>query len=146
MKITFKCDYALKAILDLALHYNKELVKSHDLAKRIDAPSKFLEQVLLELKKGGFVKSRRGKMGGYMLSRTPGQITVGDVIKFIEGPIEPISCINEEYFSCADLNSCVFKQLWRQVFQATSDIIDNTTFEKLVSQVNTDSQVLTYSI
>jgi Rrf2 family transcriptional regulator, cysteine metabolism repressor len=146
MKITFKCDYALKAVLDLALHHNKELVRSHDLAKRIDAPSKFLEQVLLELKKGGFVESRRGKMGGYMLSKTPGQITVGDVIKFIEGPIEPISCINEEYFKCADLNSCVFKQLWQRVFQATSDIIDNITFDKLVAQVNTDPQVLTYSI
>ena len=63
MKITYKGDYALKAVLDLALHYN-EVATSHDLAKRIDAPIKFLEQVLLELRKGGIVQSRRGNIGG----------------------------------------------------------------------------------
>ena len=74
MKITYKGDYALKAILDLALHYDQELVSSHDLAKRIDAPIKFLEQVLRELKNGGFIESRRGNIGGYRLSRPPADI------------------------------------------------------------------------
>jgi len=146
MKVTFKGDYALKAVLDLALHYNKELVTGHDLAERIDAPIKFLEQVLLDLKKGGFVESRRGNIGGYLLSRAPGQITVGEVIRFIEGPIEPISCVKEKYSNCADINRCVLKRLWQKVSQATSDIIDNVTFEELVSQVNAGQQVLAYSI
>ena len=146
MKITFKGDYALKAILDLALHYNKEVVTSHDLGVRIDAPVKFLEQVLLELKKGGFVESRRGNIGGYMLSKAPAQITVGEVIRYIEGPTEPISCVRDGYSNCADINSCVFKELWQKVARATSDIIDNVTFEDLVSQVNTASGVAAYSI
>jgi Rrf2 family transcriptional regulator, cysteine metabolism repressor len=146
MKVTYKGDYALKAILDLALHYKRELVIGHDLAQRIDAPIKFLEQVLMELKKGGFVESRRGKIGGYMLSRAPSMINVGEVIRFIEGSIEPISCVNEKYSSCSDLNKCVLKQLWQKVYLAISDIVDNTTFEELVSQINAGNKVLTYSI
>jgi Rrf2 family protein len=146
MKVTFKGDYALKAVLDLALHYNKELVTAHDLAQRIDAPIKFLEQVLLDLKKGGFVQSRRGNVGGYLLSRAPTEITVGEVIRFIEGPIEPISCVKEKYSNCQDINRCVLKRLWQKVSQVTSDIIDNVTFEELVSRVNAGQQVLAYSI
>lgn len=146
MKITYKGDYALKAVLDLALHYNQELVTSHDLAKRIDAPIKFLEQVLLDLKKGGFIESRRGNVGGYLLSRAPANITVGEVIRFIDGPTEPILCARKEYSNCTDINRCVFKQLWLKVSQATSGIIDNVNFEQLVSQVNAGQKVLAYSI
>ncbi len=146
MKVTFKGDYALKAVLDLALHYNKELVTGHDLAQRIDAPIKFLEQVLLDLKKGGFVESRRGNIGGYLLSKAPVQITVGEIIRFIEGPTEPISCVRESYSNCTDIHRCVFKKIWQRVSQATSDIIDNVTFEELVSQVNAGQEVLAYSI
>jgi len=146
VRVTYKGDYALKALLDLALHYDKELVTSHDMAKRIDAPVKFLEQVLLDLKKGGFVESRRGNIGGYLLSRVPAKITVGEVVRFIDGPIEPISCIKKGYSNCTDINKCVFKKIWQKVYQATSDIVDNVTFEELVSQVNLRQQVLAYSI
>jgi Rrf2 family transcriptional regulator, cysteine metabolism repressor len=146
MKITFKGDYALKAVLDLALHYNGELVTSHDLARRIDAPIKFLEQVLLELKKGGFIESRRGNIGGYLLSRAPAQITVGEIVRFIEGPIEPIPCVKEKYSHCADIRRCVLKRVWQKVSEATADIVDNVTFEDLVSQVNVGQQALAYSI
>lgn len=146
MKITYKGDYALKAVLDLALHYNGEPVTIADIAKRIDAPIKFLEQVLLELKKGGFLESRRGKIGGYLLAKTPAEITVGDVVRFIDGPIEPISCVKQGYSDCADIRKCVFRSLWQKVFHATSDIIDNVTFEDLAEQVNAGQNILSYSI
>lgn len=146
MKITYKGDYALKAVLDLALHYGGELVTIHEIAKRIDAPVKFLEQVLLDLKKGGFVESRRGNIGGYLLSKPPAKITVGEVVRLIDGPIEPISCVREKYSNCADINKCVFKKIWQKVSQATSDIIDNITFEELAAQVNSGKQALAYSI
>jgi len=146
MKITFKGDYALKAVLDLSLHYNRDLVTGHDLAQRIDAPVKFLEQVLLDLKKGGFVESRRGNIGGYALSRPPEEITVGEVVRFIEGPIEPISCVKEKYSNCRDINRCVLKQLWQKVYQATSDIVDNVNFRELASQVSAGQEALAYSI
>lgn len=146
MKVTYKGDYALKAVLDLALHYDKELITSHDMAGRIDAPVKFLEQVLLDLKKGGFIESRRGNIGGYMLAKAPGEITIGEVVRFIDGPIEPISCVKDKYSNCADITKCVFKDIWHRVSEATSDIIDNITFEELVTRVNSKEQVLAYSI
>ena len=135
MKITYKGDYALKAVLDLALHYNAELVTSQDLAKRIDAPSKFLEQVLLELRKGGLIESRRGNIGGYKLSKSPDRISLGEVVRLIDGDIEPISCVKDKYTDCTDRKRCVFKGIWKNVAKATSDIIDNITFEDLASQV-----------
>ncbi len=146
MKVTFKGDYALKAVLDLAIHYNKELVTSHDLAKRIDAPVKFLEQVLLELKKGGFVESKRGNIGGYLLSRSPREITVGEVIRYIEGPIEPIACVKHNYTACSDVYKCAFRPIWQKVYEATSNIIDTANFEDLVNTINAASQALVYSI
>jgi len=146
MKITYKCDYALKAVLDLALHHGGELVTIHDMAKRIDAPIKFLEQVLLTLKNGGFIESRRGSVGGYLLSKSPDKITIGEVVRFIDGPTDPISCVKEGYSNCADINRCVFKKIWQKVSKATSDIIDNVTFGDLVSQVSTGQEALAYSI
>jgi len=141
MRITYRGDYALKAVLELALNYDKVVVTSRDLAKRIDTPVKFLEQVLLDLRKGGFIESRRGNVGGYLLSKAPANITVGDVIRHIDGPIEPIACIREGYSNCADIDRCVFKKMWQKVSEATSDIIDKVTFEDLVSQVNASRQV-----
>jgi len=146
MRVTYKGDYALKAVLDLALNYGKDVVTIHEMAKRIDAPIKFLEQVLLDLKKGGFVESRRGNIGGYLLSRAPGKITMGEVIRFIDGPIEPISCVRQGYSNCGDMYKCVFKKVWQDVANATSDIIDNVTFENLANEISAGRQALAYSI
>ena len=146
MHITYKGDYALKAVLDLALHYDQGLVTISEIAGRIDAPVKFLEQVLADLKKGGFVKSRRGKIGGYFLSRPPQKIILGEVVRFMDGAIEPISCAKPGYSHCADIRKCVFKGIWQRVSKATSDIIDHVTFEDLVNQVKAQENVLAYSI
>jgi Rrf2 family protein len=135
MKITYKGDYALKTILDLAIHYGDGVVTIHDLGKRIDAPVKFLEQILLDLKRGGFVQSRRGKVGGYMLARHPAQIRLGDVVRFMDGPIEPIACTDKKYSGCNDLYKCVFRKIWQEVSQATSQIIDKVTFETLANKI-----------
>lgn len=147
MKITYKGDYALKAILDLALHYDtSNLVTIHDLAKHADIPIKFLEQVLLDLKRGGFVESRRGKIGGYLLAKAPAQIKLGEVVRFIDGPIEPIACAEKKYTGCKDLYKCVFRNIWQEVAKATSDIIDNITLEDLVNQIKSTKKTLVYSI
>ncbi len=146
MRITYKGDYALKALLDLTLHYEQGLITIHDLAKRIDAPVKFLEQVLLDLKKGGFVESRRGNVGGYQLAKDPADITLGQVVRFIDGPIEPIGCVEKDYSNCVDLNKCVFKNIWQKVGRATADIIDNVSFADLARQVNLKQNALVYSI
>ena len=146
MRITYKGDYALKALLDLALHYDQGVSTINDIAKRIDAPVKFLEQVLLDLKKGGFVKSKRGNVGGYQLSKEPSAITIGQVVRHIDGPIEPIVCVEKGYAKCTDLSGCLFKGIWKKVAQATSGIIDNVNFADLVTQINCKQRALAYSI
>ncbi len=146
MRITYKGDYALKAVLALSLNYNKEVVNIQAIAKYIDAPIKFLEQVLLELKKGGFVKSKRGKIGGYFLSKPPDSITVGEVIRFIDGPIDPIACVKHGYSGCRDVYKCVFRKIWQEVFLATSNIIDKITFEDLVAEIGIAEQIPAYCI
>lgn len=145
MKITYKGDYALKAVLGLALNSGK-LVTIHDLAKHTDIPVKFLEQVLLDLKKGGFVESRRGKIGGYLLAKHPSQIKLGEVIRFIDGPIEPIGCVGGKYSGCADTYSCVFRRIWSEVAQATCAVIDNISFEDLANQATVGKQEIVYNI
>jgi Rrf2 family protein len=146
MRITYKGDYALKALLDLAIHYELGLSTIHDIAKRINAPVKFLEQVLLELKNGGFVESRRGKIGGYLLARSPRLITLGEVVRFIDGPIEPIACVEKGYTGCTDIYKCVFRKIWLGVGRSASEIVDNVTFEELVSRAQVTENVLAYQI
>ena len=148
MKITYKGDYALKTILDLSLHYNQGVITIHDLAKRADIPIKFLEQVLLELKQGGFVDSKRGINGGYFLSRSPSQIKLGEVIRFIDGPIEPLPCANRGtlYKGCEDIYKCVFKDIWTGVTDSISQIVDNITFEDLVKKIKAKAKTVSYQI
>ena len=154
MKITYKGDYALKAIFQLALSYNgpdEGVLSITEIAKLGDMPTKFLEQILLALRRGGFVKSRRGVNGGFLLARHPKDITIGDVIRFVEGPIEPIACVEKgAYTRCKDIKSCIFRDVWKEVKDAISVVVDTVTFEELVLRykqrsLNTQS-VYEYSI
>lgn len=146
MRITYKGDYALKAVLVLATRYGQGVVTIHELANEADIPIKFLEQVLLELKRGGFVESRRGKVGGYFLAKHPSGIKIGDVVKFVDGPIEPITCVEKGYSGCRDIYKCAFRGIWQDVSRAISAIIDNITFEDLANQTKKKQEAFIYSI
>ncbi len=146
MRITYKGDYALKTILDLSVHYSQIPATIHDLAKRADIPVKFLEQILLDLKRGGFVISRRGKIGGYLLARPPSQIKLGEVARFVDGPLDPIACVDNKYKDCSDRYRCIFRNIWRDVARATSDIVDNITFEDLAKKLKKTDSALVYQI
>jgi len=146
MKITYKGDYALKTILDLAAHFGNGPVAINDLSRRLDIPTKFLEQILLDLKRAHFVESRRGKIGGYSLAREPGQITLGEVVRFIDGPIEPIACVDKKYSGCHDAGCCVFRAVWNEVSNSTARIIDHLTFADLLKKSKKSSKAFTYQI
>lgn len=146
MHITYKGDYALKTILDLAIHYGDEPVTIHELGRRADIPVKFLEQILLDLKRGGFVQSRRGQIGGYFLAKAPAQIMLGEVIRFIDGPIEPIACVTDKYKGCNDRNECILRPVWERIFESTSSIVDNITFEDLVNKAKKNNSSFVYQI
>ncbi len=137
MKITYKTDYSLKIILDLAKNYQGALVHIADLSRRQDIPKKFLEQLLLELKKGGFIQSKKGPNGGYFLTRDPAQISLGEVVRFVNGSLYPISCIDPDIMQfCSFKSKCAFVGIWHSVERATSKIVDAVSFADLVAKEN----------
>ena len=129
--VSQKCQYALRAIFELAKHYGDGPVKIARIAKLQAIPLRFLEVILAQLKQAGFVDSQRGVEGGYFLLRPPGDLAVGEVIQFIEGPIGPVECIARET-KCPLYGGCVFQPMWEKARKAVSDIYGGTTFEDLV--------------
>lgn len=125
MNISVKGSYALHAIFDLAQQTPGEAIKIADIARRQKIPQKFLELILSGLKQGGFVESRRGAEGGYLLSRQPESITVGEVLRYIDGA---------KGARTAQKNSGddPFGDTWRRVEEAVSTVIDQTSFAELV--------------
>ncbi|EKD38453.1 MAG: BadM/Rrf2 family transcriptional regulator [uncultured bacterium] len=135
MQISYKTDYSLKIILYLSGCYPDGTAHIKQIADAQDIPKKFLEQILLLLKKGGFVASKQGPRGGYFLTKDPAEIAVGDVIRFVEGPIHPISCIApgaEE--SCSFASTCVFRDIWLDVETAIANVIDTISFSDLLER------------
>jgi Rrf2 family protein len=122
MKISVKAEYALEAIFDLAMQPGTEPVRIADIAKRRKIPQKFLELILSNLKQGGFVESRRGADGGYLLARPAAQIFVGEVIRHIDGPVERRT------------ENGGFEDFWLRVDGAVGDIVDRTSFQQLADE------------
>jgi Rrf2 family protein len=98
------------------------------------------------LKRGGFVESRRGKIGGYFLARPPQDIKVGDIVRFIDGPLEPITCLEKGYSGCHDIYKCAFRNIWQNVSAAISRIVDSVSFEDLANQIKKQEEVIAYQI
>lgn len=124
MNISVKGEYALQALFDLASQTPGEPIKIADIARRQKIPQKFLELILAGLKQGGFVESRRGAEGGYLLARPADSITVGQVIRFMESSRTKNS-------AKADTDT-PFQELWRDVEAAVSRVVDGATFGDLV--------------
>lgn len=138
MKITYKGDYALKAILDLCYFYGTgKVVPLIDISKRQNIPEKYLEQIMLLLKRAGYIDSKRGIGGGFFLLKPPENITIGEIVRIIEGPIEPIICCKEEHnSSCGEEEYCAFREVWMKVTESISSIIDNVTFANMMQRTN----------
>jgi Rrf2 family cysteine metabolism transcriptional repressor len=135
MKITYKGDYALKAILDLSYNYKEgNVVPLTDISKRQDIPEKYLEQIMLILKRAGYVSSKRGIGGGFYLQKSPGELTLGEIIRVIEGSVEPIACGVEDYNCCGEEEKCAFREVWLKVTRAITDIVDTVTFEYMMKR------------
>ena len=136
MKISFKGDYALKAILYLAHHYGESrVIPIVEIADENDIPRKFLEQIMQTLKGAGIVDSKRGIAGGFFLRKAPEEIRLGEIVRLIEGDIEPIPCAkNPPQVCCDDLATCVFKEIWAKVAMAVADIIDHVTFADIMER------------
>jgi Rrf2 family protein len=137
MFVSQRCQYALRALFELAKRYGKGPVKIADIAEAQAIPIRFLEVILSELKQGRFVESRRGKAGGYLLATEPARLTVGDIVRFVEGPLGPVGCVEDEgsaEAACPLHGNCVFLSMWGRVQNAVSSVYDNTSLQDLIDQ------------
>ena len=125
MNISVKSEYALHAIFDLSVQPQGEPVKIAEISRRQKIPQKFLELILSGLKQGGFVESRRGAEGGYFLARPAHAITVGQVLRFVES-------VRSARPNGAPDEPGPFSDMWRQVDDSVSRVVDETSFEDLV--------------
>ena len=129
--ISQKAKYALRALIALARAEDDKPVTIPDIAEAQSIPRKFLEQILLTLKHAGMVESRRGKAGGYLLLRKTDEITFGQVLRLIDGPLAPLPCLSRiAYRRCDDCegeSTCEIRHVFAEVTQATRDILDRAT-------------------
>jgi Rrf2 family protein len=149
MKVSARDEYACAAVLELALNNNNETpVRVQDIAQRQEIPMKFLFQIMQILKRVDIVRSRRGTEGGYTLSRPPGQITVGDVIRAMSGPFVQLSCTDSGSLGddCGTQKACQFKPIWVEVDRAIGNVLNNITFEELARRERASQRALMYHI
>ena len=133
MKVSMKSRYALRLMLALALHEEENLsVKT--VAAMQGISEKYLEQVIPVLVRDGFVKSVRGAKGGYRLTRSPDDYTIGQILRAVEGSLAPVSCLDDEVNQCERCNECVTLELWEQVDRAIANVVDHVTLADLVDK------------
>src|ERR1700751_3428898 len=134
MKISQKGLYALQAMMMLARHYNQGAIRIRDIAYEEELPEKFLELILLELKNARLVESVRGAKGGYQLRRTPGEITLGEIIRLIDGPVAPFGDADQlRELINRDLPQRALYQVFLDVRDAAARILDHTTLADLLA-------------
>jgi Rrf2 family protein len=130
MRISAKSEYAIKAVLDLAIQRERGLTPIQEIALRQGIPQRYLEQVLLALKRAGLVRSRRGSSGGYLLTRAPEEITVGDVLRAVEGS----SAVEALGGRRSARDGQDLAELWSGIADAVSSVVDRLTFGELATR------------
>lgn len=133
MKLSSKSEYACLALIDLAEQYDRDLVKSEDIARRKNIPKKFLNQILFILKNAGFVKSKRGSNGGYRLARVPSQITIAEIVRLMDGALAPVNSASIYYYNKTPIeqNKKMMKIL-KEIRNFISDRLEQTTLDDLI--------------
>lgn len=142
--LSAKAKYGLKALLSLAIEPQPRPVLGAEIATRESIPKKFLEQILLELKHRGLLQTKRGRHGGYLLTRSPAEITVGQIIRALDGPIAPIPCVSQTAYvrcdECRDETTCGIRLVMKQVRDAMARILDTTTLADVVRMMASASK------
>ena len=135
MKISTKGRYALRLMLDVALHSNGSAVPLRDVAQRQEISDKYLEQIVTQLSRAGLVRSVRGAGGGYLLTRDPAEYTVGEILRTLEGNLAPVSCADSDHVCrCSRADQCVTVEVWRDIQAAVSSVVDHVTLADLVAR------------
>jgi Rrf2 family cysteine metabolism transcriptional repressor len=135
MRLSTKGEYASRAMLELSLRYDQGSLHTREIAKAQNIPLRFLEQILLLLKRAGYLKSRKGQKGGYALAKPPSAINVAEVIRVMDGPLAPIDCVSVmAHETCPMEGTCGLRWLWKDVRDSVAGILEKTTFADLVTK------------
>ena len=133
MGVSLKCQYGLRALFELSRRWGCGLVRIPEIAEAQAIPARFLENILNQLRQGGFVESRRGKGGGFMLARAPSTVTLAQIVSFIDGQIYSLDCEGEPpLHRCPFKGSCVFLPVWREARTALESVYANKTLQDLL--------------
>jgi Rrf2 family protein len=134
MKLSLRGEYALRALVVLGMQEGKSVMKISEIAGRQNIPQRFLEQILNEMRGLGWLESKRGIAGGYRLRVSADLITVADIIRAIEGPLSPVSCVSRRSYakcSCPDESACGIRSVMQQVHTAISSVLERVTLAEL---------------
>jgi Rrf2 family protein len=133
VKVSSRGEYALRALIYLGQRQGN-VVSIQEISEKTMVPAQYLEQILLQLKKCGYVVSKRGIRGGYSLSQTPACIRIGEVVRKLEGPLAPMGCASiTAYDPCSLEAGCLLKPLWVLVRDTVAALLDQTTLEDLLT-------------
>ncbi|MFZ7101860.1 MAG: RrF2 family transcriptional regulator [Peptococcaceae bacterium] len=143
MKLSTKARYGLRAMIELALHYNKGPMSVKTIAENQEISEAYLEQLMSFLTKRNLAKSIRGVQGGYFLAREPSKIKVGDVVRALEGPLVPVECVNrEDPVECARYDKCVSRIVWERMRNVMEEVLDSLTLQNLKDELVNREQAL----
>ena len=132
MKISSKGRYALRLMLDIAQHDTGSPVRVKDIAARQKISDKYLEQIISNLHKAGYVKSIRGPQGGYLLTKKPQEYTVGMILRLTEGSLAPVGCLEGDIIDCDREDNCVTLRVWKELDEAIRGVVDRITLADLL--------------
>jgi len=140
VKLSVRGEYALRALIVLGLDYIEDdsVVRIQEISKRQNIPKRFLEQILNDLKSVSILESKRGVTGGYRLKVPPDRITLAEVIRHIEGPLAPVSCVSERFYekcSCPNEDKCAIRSVMKEVRDAIVKILETVTIAQLCERV-----------
>ncbi len=136
MKLTTKGRYGLRAVIDLAVNYENEAVALSQIAERQGISVNYLEQLIAKLKKSGIVDSVRGAQGGYVLAMPPEEISVGDILRALEGDLNPVDCyeLNSNEPPCSNADTCVTKYVWKRISDSINAVVNEIKLSDLVAE------------
>lgn len=137
MKLTTKSRYGLRAMIDIATNFKEDPIPLKEVAKRQNISEHYLEQLISSLRKSGLVNSVRGAQGGYTLAKNPSKITVGDILRALEGPIGLVDCVLEEDSrECIREDTCVTRIVWEKIRDSIVNTVDSITLQDLCNLPN----------
>lgn len=145
MKLSTKGKYGLKAIFELSLHVNEGPMPLNMIASKQKIPEQYLEQIFSTLKKSQLITSVRGAQGGYFLNKDPNDVTVGDVLTILEGPVALSQCIIDEG-SCENSNDCSAKLVWEKLKKGIEDVLNSITLQDMIDDYNKKNHIKEFDI